>query len=70
MAARRSPARVPDRQPGMQVTWTTTTAYTFRSAANLGKGKSDTVNKILLQVPERFRLKGTMSKKALLFMDK
>ncbi|MEI6841935.1 MAG: hypothetical protein WCK53_11750, partial [Methanomicrobiales archaeon] len=34
-----------------------------------GKGKSDTFNKILLQVPERFRLEGAMSNKALFFMD-
>ena len=34
-----------------------------------GKGKSDTFNKILLQVPERFRLEGAMSNKALFYMD-
>ncbi|HVP94443.1 MAG TPA: hypothetical protein VMS89_04645 [Methanoregulaceae archaeon] len=34
-----------------------------------GKGKSDTFNKILLQVPERFRLEGGMSNKALFYMD-
>jgi hypothetical protein len=34
-----------------------------------GKGKSDTFNKILLQVPERFRLEGAMSNKALFYID-
>ena len=33
-----------------------------------GKGKSDTFNKILLQVPERYRLEGSMSNKALFYI--
>jgi hypothetical protein len=34
-----------------------------------GKGKSDTFDTILLQVPERFKLEGAMSNKFLFYMD-